>query len=72
MTENRGSESLQEFTAHWVLPFMERQKNLRADMLWIVKTSMGSRGVETPVTGDRHRTYAEINCGVIPSWVAVS
>jgi hypothetical protein len=26
MTENRGSESLQGITAHWVLSFMERQK----------------------------------------------
>jgi len=33
MTENRVSESLQETTAHWVLPFMERQINLRPDML---------------------------------------
>jgi hypothetical protein len=52
MTENRGSESLQEITAHWVLPFMEPQKNLRADMLLDTGKSMGCRGVETPITPD--------------------
>jgi hypothetical protein len=53
MIENRGSESLQELTVHWVLPFMERQINLRADILRDVEKSMGYRGVgqlENPIT----------------------
>ena len=44
MIENRGSESLQELTVHWVLPFMEPLKNLWAEILRGVDKSMGYRG----------------------------
>jgi hypothetical protein len=48
MTENRGSESLQEITAHWVLPFMEPQKiyGQRYCEVWIKVWGIG--GQETP------------------------